>query len=66
MNIKTTLSEDGEKLYLIIGDPDTDPDATAVQFNVDEAKQFLKLIYDLIQEAQGTQDLIAMGFKNGQ
>jgi hypothetical protein len=65
MNIQTALSEDGEKLYVILTDPECPEDKTAVQLNIDEAKNFLGLIYDLIQEAQGIQDLIAMGFKDG-
>ena len=62
MEIKTALSKDGEKLYILIGDKDAEADVTALEFTLDGAKEFMGLVYDLIKEAQSTQDLIAMGF----
>ena len=66
MRIRTALSSDGEKLFIVIGEGEDPENLEAVQLNIDEAKNFLGLIYDLIQEAQQTQNLIAMGLKDPQ
>ena len=66
MRIRTALSNDGEKLFIVIGEGEDPENLEAVQLNIDEAKNFLGLIYDLIQEAQQTQNLIAMGLKDPQ
>lgn len=65
MEVRTALSEDGEKLFLIIGE-DADPEkAQAAQFNIEEARKFLRMFAELIIEAQSVQDMIAMGFYEG-
>lgn len=53
--IETALSEDGKQLFIVIH-PD-ESESITVEFTIDSAREFLKLLYELITEAKKTSDL---------
>jgi len=60
--IETAMSEDGKQLFIIIN-PD-EAESVTVSFTIDSAREFLKLVYELINEASKTREL-HRGSRNG-